>query len=286
MRYLITLWILIFLTEITYAETLTIRHIKPVNENDIRNEYFVGLLKLALEKTKDQGSYQLTPAKSKMVQERAIASLKDGQFIDVLWTMTSKERESTLLPVRIPLLKGLLGHRIFIINKGEESKFQKVNTIDDLKKLSAGQGKGWPDTEILISNGFKVKESPSYLNLFKMLQGKRFDYFPRGVNEPWAEVVAHKDKNLVIEETLLIQYPAPIYFFFSTKNTALAKRIEQGLWKSIDDGSFDETFKNSPANVGIFKNANIDNRKIFKINNPLLTPETPLNDTRLWYSSK
>ncbi|MEH6346258.1 MAG: hypothetical protein V7785_14290, partial [Bermanella sp.] len=236
---------LIFLTLLTFCNIsigspLTVRHIKPVSSEDTRNEYFVSLLKLSLDKTKNLGSYKLAPAGNKMVQRRAIANLSQGISIDILWTMTSEEREETLLPVRIPLLKGLLGHRIFIIKKEDENRFSKIESINELKSLSAGQGKGWPDTDILKYNGFKVVESPTYISLFKMLESDRFDYFPRGVNEPWSEVMQHQDKNLVVEKTLLIQYPAPIYFFFKKSNSALASRIEKGLWLAIEDGSFDK----------------------------------------------
>ncbi len=281
---------LIFLTLLTFCNIsigspLTIRHIKPVSSEDTRNEYFVSLLKLSLDKTKNLGSYKLASAGNKMVQRRAIANLSQGISIDILWTMTSKEREETLLPIRIPLLKGLLGHRIFIIKKEDESRFSKIENINELKSLSAGQGKGWPDTDILKSSGFKVVESPTYISLFKMLESNRFDYFPRGVNEPWSEVVQHQDKNLVVEKTLLIQYPAPIYFFFKKSNSALASRIEKGLWLAIEDGSFDKLFKSHPANTDIFKKANINNRKIFRIPNPLLSNETPIDNKKLWYSS-
>ena len=280
----ITLILLIFCTS-SVGAPLTIRHIKPVSSEDTRSEYFVSILKLSLEKTLTSGPYKLAHAGNKMVQKRAVANLSQGISIDILWTMTSKERENILLPIRIPLLKGLLGHRIFIIKKGNEKLFSSINNIQDLKKLSAGQGIGWPDTDILKSNGFKVIESPTYISLFKMLESKRFDYFPRGVNEPWSEVLQHKDKNLVVEKTLLIQYPAPIYFFVKKDNTALASRVEKGLWLAIEDGSFNKLFQSHPSNKDIFEKANISNRKIFKVPNPLLSKETPIDNKKLWYST-
>lgn len=285
MQYLYLSILLFMFCATTIGSPLTIRHIKPVSSEDTRSEYFISLLTLSLEKTLNSGSFKLAHAGNKMVQKRAVQNLSEGISIDILWTMTSKEREKLLLPIRIPLLKGLLGHRIFIIKKGNEKLFSNINNIKELKKLSAGQGIGWPDTDILKSNGFKVVESPTYISLFKMLESNRFAYFPRGVNEPWSEVEQHKDKNLVVEKNLLIQYPAPIYFFVKKDNTALASRVEKGLWLAINDGSFEDLFKSHPANMDIFKKANINNRKIFKVPNPLLSKETPLDNKKLWYSA-
>lgn len=141
----------------------------------------------------------------------------------------------------------------------------------------------WPDSKILKASGISVVKSTGYSTLFSMLEGERFDYFPRGVNEPWAEVKAHKEKNLEVEKTLIIQYPAPIYFFVNKNNHKLAFRIERGLRMAIADGSFERLFRSHPANEEVFTLANIQNRRIFKLKNPLLPSQTPLHDESLWY---
>ncbi len=76
-----------------------------------------------------------------MQQGRAILSLMQGEHVDVVWTMTSRKREKQLLPIRIPLLKGLQGYRIFIINENDNEKFNKISTLEDLRELVAGQGR-------------------------------------------------------------------------------------------------------------------------------------------------
>ncbi|WP_037028241.1 substrate-binding periplasmic protein [Psychromonas aquimarina] len=269
------------------ADELLIRHIAPQGSLDQRSLYVIDLLRLALEKTANtDGPYRLETINRKMFQGRAIKQLAAGKSVDVIWTMTSVEREQQLLPIRIPLLKGLLGHRIFIIRAEDKEKFSMISTLDDLKGLTAGQGHDWPDSEILRANGIKVISSPSYKGLFSMLEMKRFDYFPRGINEPWAEVAAHKDKHFIVEETLLIQYPAPQYFFVNKDNTQLALRLERGLRLAITDGSFDRLFYHHPANREIFESAKIEQRKIFRFKNPLLPAETPLQEKVLWYSPK
>ena len=242
-----------------------IRHISPDSREDLLSFYYIDILRLALQKTEiSDGAFKLKASKVPMNQGRALKSLIQNKHVDVVWTMTSREREDKLLPVRIPLLKGLLGHRIFVIRKNEADLFAAIQTFDELKQLTAGQGGDWPDTEILRSNGIKVVESFNDQGLFGMLARKRFDYFPRGLNEPWTELKEHKDLNLMVEETLLIQYPAPIYFFVNSDNTQLAKRLEKGLRLAIKDGSFNDLFLNHPANKDMLELSNIDKRKNFQ----------------------
>ena len=268
-----------------WAKDLTIRHIRPESAEDLRSSYYIDMLRLALGKTcNTDGSAILVMADKAMYQNRSIEQLKQNKSIDVVWTMTSEKREAELQAIRIPLLKGLLGHRIFIIRKDEEARYAGIQTLDDLKQLTAGQGADWPDTKILRANGIKVVTGVNYKGLFGMLQLKRFDYFPRGVNEAWNEVKAHPDKNLVVEKTLLLQYPAPIYFFVNKENKQLADRLERGLRIAIKDGSFEQLFKNHPANKEIFELTKIGERKIFRLENPLLPQETPFAEKALWYT--
>lgn len=267
------------------AEELVVRIPGEQGVRDIRDDYNVEMLRMALSKTeKTNGPFRLEVADIPMTQNRLIEALKTGKHIDVMWSMTSLEREQVLLPVRIPLLKGLLGHRIFIIRKERQADFAAIETLDQLRSYTAGQGAGWPDTEILMANSIPVVTSSTYQGLFTMLRKRRFDYFPRGVNEAWAEVRNHAGKGLIVERNLLLHYPAPQYFFVNKKNNKLADRIERGLRLAINDGDFDRLFFNHPIHQDIFRKSRIDQRRIFRIRNPLLSPETPLDEKALWYT--
>lgn len=262
---------------------LQVTVLSSVLETRPADKYVFDLLVLSLDKTMDKyGEYEILFNSTDMGQDRALEYIQNGEEITLHWSMTSKDRESKLLPVRIPLLKGLLGHRIFLIRKGEQERFNNIKDIEDLKKFTAGQGFSWPDTKILESNGLKVFTAPKYADLFPMLRNKRFDYFPRGVNEIWPELEAHKDY-LTIEENILIKYHAPLYFFLNKNDTKLAERIKEGLLKAIEDGSFDKIFYNHKVTTSIFEKANMKHRTLITLENPLLTPETPIEDQRLWF---
>ncbi len=243
------------------------------------------ILRLVLNKTKEKyGDFTLKEYGEPIQQSRVINSIAKGRIFRVIATMTSPQREQKIWPIRIPLYKGLLGYRIFIIREEDQALFSTISTVEELKKLIAIQGHDWPDSEILEANDFTLQRSPNYQGIFQMLRLQRADYFPRGVHEPWSEVERHRDKKLAVEKHLLIRYDAPLYFFVRYGDEMLHERIKEGLLMAIEDGSFDALFYNHPEVKYIFKCARISSRKIFRIPNPTLSPETPVGKKQWWYS--
>ncbi|MEI8634177.1 hypothetical protein P4S72_23305 [Vibrio sp. PP-XX7] len=150
--------------------------------------------------------------------------------------------EKRLQTVRIPVLKGLLGHRIFIIRAADQNRFAQINTLAELKQLKAGQGTFWGDTQVLKKANIPVVTTIKYANLFPMLEGGRFDYFPRAVHEPWVEVASRPELNLVVDKHILLIYPFAMYFYVNKSNTVLHNQIYKGFEIAIKDGSFDKLF--------------------------------------------
>jgi hypothetical protein len=257
----------------------------PADEipSDTRFADLKEILHTALEKTvQTYGPYELHASATGMNEARYLAQLEVGQIINIAWSSTSKEKENALLPIRIPLRKGLLGYRIALIASANQGKIDEVRTTDDLRKLIFGQGLGWGDVGVYEANGIKVRQA-NYDNLFKMTSVGRIDLFPRGIGEIFAEYEHYAKDNptLAIEKHLLIYYPWPYYFFVNKKDAALADRIKAGLEIMRKDGSFDAIFLK--YNSESIKKADIRNRRVIHLDNPELPPETPLNDASLWY---
>ena len=265
-------------------DTTRVRHIYVDDSRDSRNSYFIAMLTLALDKTRDShGTYTLTAAPTPMSQSRALSELAAGRSLDVVWTMTSEAREAALLPVRIPLLRGLGGYRLLLIREDDAARFADIRDVAGLRGMQAGQGHDWPDADILAANGIPVQRVSGYEPLFMMLQQRRFDFLPRMLNEPWQEVAKRPDMGLMVEPTLLLYYPTASYFFVGPENTALADRLQQGLERALDDGSFQALFREHPINQQALTQARLGQRRMLVLDNPLLPSATPLDDTRLWF---
>lgn len=272
-------FLVLILFHIAHAATPVI-YPKEETPNDPRMAYPVKLLELGLKKS--GGDYLAQPSRSIMQQGRAISELESGAAEPtILWTMTSREREATLLPIRIPLEKGLIGWRIPLVTQAKVDQFKGVSSLEALKKFRAGQGHDWPDTEILRSNGIDVQGAPQYPVLFPMLVANRFDYFPRSISEIWAEVDVHQSEKLVADPAIVLRYPAAIYFFVNKHNSKLAADLQAGLEKALADGSFNALFHQYQD--PIIQRAKLEKRVIIDLKNPLLPAETPLARTELWF---
>ena len=246
---------------------------------DERGDYPVALLKLALEKS--GADYQAVPSASVMTQYRTLRQVSTAQGLDVLWTMTTPEREQQLRPIRIPIDRGLLGWRLFVIQPERANQFARLPNKAQLQKLMAVQGSDWPDFPVLQANQFKVLGSGDFEGMFRMVKSARIDFFPRSVTEIWPELSQREALGLAVAPKWVLHYTAPLYFFVQKDNEELASAIERGLWKAIEDGSMQELFLHSfgPA----LDKAALSERTVIELVNPLLPKETPLDNPLLWF---
>ncbi|WP_156906711.1 type 2 periplasmic-binding domain-containing protein [Desulforegula conservatrix] len=267
---------------ITFAEVDTVvRYF----QTDPRYDYRIKLLALALEKTLEtHGGYVLVPYKgdSEITQARGLYELEKNNY-DVAFLPSNIEREKRFLPVKMDIMKGIIGLRLLLIHKDNAPRFEKVNNFKDLKDgFVAGFCDQWADIDILKANGIRVVTSSVYTNLFPMLYYKRFDFFPRGINEIGPELSKIRDTFPAIDEEkkLALYYPMPVYFFVNKNNAALANRIEEGLKKAEKEGAFKRLFLEEHSSA--IKKVNLDNRMVLRLSNPDLSAGTPEPDTSWW----
>lgn len=234
-----------------------------------RYNYQLELLNLIFTKTEIKwGTLKTTPVSGDSVTpERGRRMLERGE-IDIVFLPYSQDLDKRFKVVKYPILQGILGYRIFLINKDKKEKFKSVQNVNELiRNFSAGFGSHWSDLRILRQNKIAVETTPIYKNLFYMLQMNRFDYFPRGINEIWGE----KDNfgniynKIIIEEKLALYYPLPVNFFVNKQNSKLAKRIKEGLEIVSKDGSLKKLFIHHYADL--IKKAKLSERTIFKLQN-------------------
>lgn len=213
-----------------------------------QNSYFFKLLTLAFVKTEmTDGVVDIDIYGENLSGARVLADLKNNTSVDVIWTGTNQQRERELRPVYISLLNELNDYRVLLIRAEDQPAFTAVQSLDDLRKFTAGSGADWPSTDILRFNDLPVLKVNNTHLLFSMLKAKRFDYMSRNLFEVWDEAKTFSKDGLVVENTILLRGGVPFYFFVNKDNKKLAARIERGLRIAIVDGSFDALFSSTPG---------------------------------------
>lgn len=246
-------------------------------------EYRWKLLELALAQAQEGATpTQLQPYAEEVTQNRGMQLLQSGA-IDVIALGTNAERESQMLPIKIDILRGIVGFRVFVIRAADQSRIAKMDAQALRQQLTLGLNSQWADVPVMRANGFTVETSTSYENLFGMLAAKRFDAFPRGFNEAARELAERKLSypQLAVEQTKALFFPFPIYFWVNKDNQALAQRIERGLTLALADGSFRKLFETYHAKeiAALAK----EKRQVIRLNNPILPPGSPEPDTHWWW---
>ncbi|MCW8994837.1 MAG: transporter substrate-binding domain-containing protein [Psychromonas sp.] len=244
-----------------------------------REEVVFKVLQLAL--SKSDPSVNFHQQKSRANEARTF-KLVLNEKLSVMWAGFQPQYEKELLPIRIPVLKGILGHRLMMIKQGSQHRFDNIKTLADLKAFTAGTGTFWGDTKILEANHIPVIKTIKYQNLFPMLEGERFDYYPRAAHELWEELDKYSELNLTVEKNILLVYPLALYFFVAPDNQALHDKIYKGFEMAIEDGSYDKLFFNDPSIKAMIEKGNLSKRKIFHLKNPDLNPQTPINRPEFW----
>jgi hypothetical protein len=261
-------------------------HIGPESADDHRYTYHWQVLTHALEKTSAKyGPYRVRPADFMSEERQAFELRRQSGKLTVLLRGDTLEYDKAFECVRIPVDKGLLGYRVFLIRSEDQARLTRATTLDELRKLTIGQGSGWKDIEILRANGLKVMTGDDYAGLFAMLANRRFDVFSRGVEEVFDEYTQHKQQfpSLAIENNLMLYYPIARYFWFSRSDQGheLAERVREGMAMMVEDGSLDRLFE--AAHKDLFEQMHLTERTLFVLQNPLAMPQAPLNDSRYWY---
>ncbi len=278
--------LLLLCSAVLRAETMSFVYPPPEAAGDERHLYYWQLLDAALASNRDKyGDYSTAAYSVPMTFQRAVAEVASGKGrVNIVSRATNLDLEKRLRPIRIPLDKGLLGVRMFLVMPDTQLWLEQTRTLDELKRFSIGQSSSWTDVRILESAGFKLVLSDTYTPLFAMLGAGRFDLFARGAIEIAAEWRAYKDAvpGLMIEKYFLLQYPMPRYFFVprTEEGERMAERIEDGLRRLRRSGEFERRYQNWKKLV--FKDIQLAGRIVFRLPNPELSPETPLDDKYWW----
>lgn len=281
--------LLILLLTLQSASVGAIDLVKLPVRDTTTKAYQIALIKEALAQSKEEyGPYELELHLEELSSKRSFQELRIGsqEFINLRVSLTSKEREESAIPIRLPIRKGLLSYKVLVINKDNLKMFDGVKSLADLRAYKLGVVYDWLTADIMHNNAFDVMSAPSFQGLFRMLNVGRFDYTILGVNEVFPILASLKDQNLnlTIAPNIALYIDTPSYIFVSNKSPRLAERISWGMEKMVGNGSFDKIF--SQYHQPYIEEANLKGRTIISISNPelaLLETPPPYGRTELWF---
>ena len=251
---------------------------------DLRGQYIENLMVHALRISREKyGPFTINRLKDEIPSHGVLQALEKGDLINVSVAMTSEDWENKVIPIRIPVRRGIFKYRLVLIHKDNSEQYKTFTSVKQLKELPVGLKRGWTTRSILETLDFNIVEADSYDMVFEMLHQKRFSYTIRGVHEAYEELRLRKRffDDLVVEPNLLLHMPAPSYFFVSPHYPKIAERLKYGLEHMVDSGELKQLFEKAFS-----KHINIPdlrNRRIIEVGNPLLPEKTPLDRKELWF---
>lgn len=288
MKYILSAITFVFLVLHSSSSLAVMKFIyhPPESNLDTRYNFHWDVLRTILDATaKKHGPYEMTPSVF-MTEDRQLSEIqRQKPHLTVMIRETNKSIEKNLLPVRIPIDRNLIGYRVFLIKKNKQKEFDKMQSLNDLRKITLGQGKGWGDISILERAGFKVLTEIYYDDLFKSLNLEKYQAFPRGITEVHDELETFKKiyPQLTIEKKFLLYYPLPTYFWFpnNEEGRLMALRVEEGFKTIIKSGAYQKLFDKYYSSR--IAELNLQKRQIINIENPHLPETVPFKDKDLWY---
>lgn len=244
----------------------------PYTDLDKHHDYGNQLLQLALEKTqKKYGDFRLQNM-PRINYVRTLKAAVDNSYPNLFFEANYEQSLTTdggLTFINFPVDLGVIGHRVCFINPKLKDSGKQFRTLDDLKPYTFAHGIGWADTQIFRHNGLTVREIENYDGLFLMIISGRVDFFCRGANEVLDERNQFKDlKNLVIDDSFMLVYSLPRFFYTNSNNVLAKERIERGINMAYTDGSLKKLWlKHFSASL---KYVDPDARTVIHMENPLL----------------
>lgn len=255
------------------------------SKSNFSSSHILRLVTAALDASSAKyGPYEFRVAPLRMERDRLLQEMLKGELVNLSGQVTSQEWEQKLIPIRIPIDKGISSYRISLIDSRNQDLFSAARTLEQLKALSLGSGRQWSLTTTYKQAGFHVVEGTTSAGLHGMLAAGRFQYFPRAIDEAIHEQAAYVAgfPTLSVERSFALYIPSPRYFFLGGGQKRLAQRLEYGMQQLIADGRFDHIFHEFYD--GLIEKAGLRKRRVFHIDNQLLSPQTPLSNKDYWYT--
>lgn len=228
------------------------------------------------------GAYHFIPVLGNMTPGRTLSSIKEGKLINTYIGPARENMEEFAIPIKVPIRMGLLNYRLFLVHQKNLPKFAQIESLAGLNTVVAGLQNHWVTTDIFKKSNMNFVTGSNFEGMFLMLKMNRFDYFPRAIYEIYEEFEMRKLAldNIVIEPRLALHLPMPTYVYVARSETQLAKRVEFGLRKMLNNGEIKQLlYKYYSEEI---QKANLAERTIIHMENPFFRDKEILEDPLLW----
>jgi len=219
-----------------------------------------------------------------VTQGRTELLLQDGHA-DIGAFGVSAQRLARLRPIRIDLLKGLIGLRMLVVRHEDSERFGHMTDEEILHKVRYGTHQQWADVPIMQANGMQLELVSNSNKLYQMLATGRFEALSRGANEILGELRANAElaPHLTIESAHSLYYDYPVWFWVRHGNEPLAQALETGLHNILRDGSFRELFlEKHKAEIDFVRKSR---RRVIRLTSLALAEAIEPPDTSWWWPS-
>ena len=261
----------VFISALAYCDEVSQQEFYLWSKNlefDVYNEVIHNALAKAQPKF---GTIVLKPSHESSYKAAFERLRNNNPGFDAMISASHFEREEGLLPVYIPLDRGLLGVRVCLINQASQPYFSEVKNSTDFSRLSLQVvlDESWPDKGIMEANQIPVKSINSHDQRIQFVMENAKVCYSRSIFEIGREHAANPD--LVIEKELLLVYHQADILYFRKGAKNLAEAIQYGLIKSYEDGTFQQIYNRHFQSLK--EKNNLYGRKIFFLQSPMLSAE-------------
>lgn len=237
-------------------------------------DYSLYHTKLITRSLENHSTYKIHPNKEYFPSLRVLKAVQKGHKLNVFWGPGIKSLEDkNVTRINIPLVQGLSSYRIMLIRKSDK---YRIRNYQNIKNLVFGQVHGWIDTDIYRLNALEFKTSPDLPSLFTMLLAGRFDAIPLGADMVETHLKSNKtyENHLAIEDSNIIYYPMPVYFYVSNKLPTLVRDLTLGLESLKKSGEMKKIFQ---AHFGtLVERLKLCERNIVSLDNPFLIDQASI----------
>lgn len=179
--------------------------------------------------------------------------------------------------IPVPLERGLLGWRAPFALQGRQERFADIQSLEDLRALTIGQGAGWWDVEIYRAAGIPTRELQAWRHgeFVAQMRTGVIDLFPMGLEESLSYFLPYfrqRHPQLTLDGTLLLRYPWYRFVWVSPHTDAdeLYRALQEGFDIICNNGEFeaiwDQTRQPPPADAW-------QGRTVIHLENPLYSPD-------------